>query len=146
MTLWADKSDLLSAHFDPTGARVATTSSDNAIQVWDTASGQRLAELQGHKTSSDTTIGSGISFIGFSQDGTRVVSIGSDETVRVWDATSGKPLTMFDVLLYYGASVSQDGTRVIAQGRDGLNWIWELDTGELLQMVEARLAQLEISQ
>jgi WD40 repeat protein len=63
--------------FTPDGRRLATSSIDRTVILWDAASGAELLTFRGHKASVD--------FVAFSPDGRRLASAGEDGTVRVWD-------------------------------------------------------------
>ena len=68
-----------SAAFSPDGTRVVTASED-AAQVWDAATGNRLPEALEHHAAVWMAV--------FSPDGTRVVTAGQDRTARVWDVSA----------------------------------------------------------
>jgi hypothetical protein len=93
--------------FSPDGSRLAACSG-KVIQIWDVASGDRVAGLKGEKA------GPFHEFC-FSPDGTRVVSAATDGILRIWDATSGKEL----LALMAGSSnhfaFSPDGASLAAQ-------------------------------
>jgi WD40 repeat protein len=55
---------------------------DNTVRVWDVASGQCTATLEGHTAS--------VYSVALTSDGTRAVSGSDDNTVRVWDVASGQ--------------------------------------------------------
>ena len=61
--------------FSPDGRRIVTASLDRTARVWNTASGQLLATLQGHTDA----VGSAE----FSPDGQRIVTASADKTARV---------------------------------------------------------------
>src|SRR3990170_1863628 len=65
---------------------VVTASSDNTARVWDAASGETVAMLQGHTGP--------VLSAAFSPDGKLIVSRGLDTTARLYDAATGE-----DVLL-----------------------------------------------
>jgi WD40 repeat protein len=72
--------------FSPDGSRIATTSWDRTIKLWDAATGRELLTLRGHT--------GGVVCVAFSPDGLRLASGSNDKTARVWDARpyeSGRP-------------------------------------------------------
>ncbi len=76
-----DSGGVLGSHatvaFSPDGRLLAHAELDNSVQVWDTATGQRLARFEGHQGV--------ISMIAFAPDGRSLASAGSDSTALVWD-------------------------------------------------------------
>lgn len=62
---------LATAGGNPNGANV-----DNAIRLWDPATGALLTTLPGHTAT--------VAGLAFSPDGTRIASVGDDMTLRVW--------------------------------------------------------------
>jgi RNA polymerase sigma factor (sigma-70 family) len=66
--------------FSPDGRLLALAGVDQAVYVWDVATGKMLARFDGHQGS--------ISAIAFSPDGSRLASGSTDTTALVWD-TSG---------------------------------------------------------
>jgi hypothetical protein len=65
--------------FSPDGRRIATSSIDLTIKLWDSTTGQEVLTLRGH-----TSI---VYCLAFSPDGRRLASGSGDWTVRIWDAT-----------------------------------------------------------
>jgi WD40 repeat protein/predicted Ser/Thr protein kinase len=64
------------AVFSPDGKRLATTSSDQTIRLWDTRTGEPLDVFRGH--------GGEVWCAGFSPDGSQIVSGGKDRNVFIW--------------------------------------------------------------
>ena len=62
--------------FDPTGARLASTSRDSTVRVWDARHGHALLTLRGH---SGPTRG-----VAFSADGSGLATVSASEA-RIWD-------------------------------------------------------------
>jgi Flp pilus assembly protein TadD len=78
-TLLGHSADATGAAFSPDGRRVATSSRDKTIKLWDTTTGQDIFTLRGHTA--------GVISLAFSPDGNLLVSGGIDNTARVWNAT-----------------------------------------------------------
>jgi hypothetical protein len=64
------------------GRSAVSGASDKTVRVWDLASGQCRATLQGHTH--------WVRSVALSADGRSAVSGASDNTVRVWDLASGQ--------------------------------------------------------
>lgn len=75
----------------PDGKRAATASLDDAIEVWDTATGKLLLQLPGHGRSGGGPV------VAFSSDGKHLISCGDDYFLRVTDLASGKAVREFAV-------------------------------------------------
>jgi RNA polymerase sigma factor (sigma-70 family) len=71
--------------FSPDGRLLVYAGLDNALHVWDAATGQALARLEGHQGPIGT--------IAFAPDGRRLASASADTTALVWDVhgLSAKP-------------------------------------------------------
>ena len=94
--------------------------------IWDTVSGQLLAELEDDRP---------VQGAQFSPDGKRILTTGLGSTVRIWDAQTGKTLTNLDVPLMssaFSASFSPDGLRVVTASMDGTARVFDAQTGQPL--------------
>lgn len=70
--------------FHPAGRLLVTASLKRTVQVWDTTTGEQVAELTGH----DDTV----TCVACSPDGRFIASGGDDRTVRLWDVSTGAAL------------------------------------------------------
>ncbi len=123
---------------------------DPAIRLWELASGQEVAMLEGHEA--------GTRDLDFSPDGRFLASASGanqstlDRTVRVWDVATGRELRRFSGHL--GAvnvvAFAPDGCSVISGGEDATALVWDVSdlhagptTDPLdLEATEARWAEL----
>jgi WD40 repeat protein/DNA-binding SARP family transcriptional activator len=128
------------AVFDPTGARIATTTNLPAgdagiVQIWDSATGQELTSLEGHT--------GGVSDAAFSPDGSSIATAGSDGTVRLWDPESGA-----QVLVLRGhrglvttVTFSPDGSKLASVSGDGTVRVWALDLDDLIEIAKGQVTR-----
>ncbi len=90
--------------FSPDGRRLASTSDDQTVKVWDAGTGQEMLTLRGHTK--------GVMGVAFSPDGRRIASAGWDHTVKVWDAGIGQ-----EALTLKGHTSSVHGVAFSPDGR-----------------------------
>jgi WD40 repeat protein len=133
--------------FAPNGKIVATVLASNVsrlgyepntIWLWNVATGQEIAALEGHTHQ--------VSALSFSSDGQRLVSGDSDGTIRLWDAASGKQVRLWRAAagglryspvrsLRYpiGAlALAPDGKTLASTGGDTIR-LWEVLTGQRIR-------------
>jgi WD40 repeat protein len=77
-----EKNSEVTLAFAPGGGTLAVAVGP-AVQLWDVASGQRVACLEGHT--------GGVRCLAYSPDGTRLASGGHDRTVRLWNVAGYRP-------------------------------------------------------
>jgi tetratricopeptide (TPR) repeat protein len=110
--------------FSRDGQRLASSSYDKSVKIWDVTTGQDALTLTGHTRS--------VQSVAFSADGGRLASASGDGTIRVWDGWRltqdvldereglalinflfGKPLAKTDALVYIRncKTISEAGRR-----------------------------------
>ncbi len=119
-----------SAAFSPDGQRIVTASGDETARVWNAATGQQLAKLEGH---TDHVVSAA-----FSPDGQRIVTASEDETARVWNAATGQQVAKLEghTGAVYSAAFSPDGQRIVTASEDKTARVWNAATGQQLAKLD----------
>jgi len=87
LVLPGHQSFVTSVHWSPDGSRLASTSDDGTVGIWDRLEpGARPRLLRGHEGR--------VVFSAWSPDGRRLATAGMDRTVRVWDTATGRQLAV----------------------------------------------------
>jgi WD40 repeat protein len=121
----AHETGVWSVAFFPDGIRIATTSRDSLIHVWDVVSGSEvIAPLVGHTDD--------VCCLVVSLDGLYIASGSADLTVRLWGATTGAEV--LPPLRGHSGEVtsvafSPDGTRIASASDDESIRVWDAASG-----------------
>jgi WD40 repeat protein len=121
--------------FSPNGERAVSGAWDGQVQLWDPATGARVAELLSHKSE--------VFDARFSRDGSRLLTASSG-AVYLQDGFDGKmlrPLPLGDAMVAHVAFAA-DGSRVLTNGSLDGNLLdavilWDANTGERLARLDA---------
>lgn len=119
-TVTAHRAPIIGMAFCPTdGDRFATAAEDGLVRVWQTSTGKRILDLEGH--------GAAALDVRFSPDGKRIASCGLDKTIRLWDSVNGQAkitLRGHDELVWTVA-FSPDGQKLVSASFDKTAMIWD---------------------
>jgi WD40 repeat protein/serine/threonine protein kinase len=119
---------VVSVAFSRDGRRLAAAGHDRIVRLWDTATGQEVLRLRGHKDIVGRVL--------FSPDGQRLASASADGTVRIWDAS---PFQNTDPCIrtlggddgeFFGLAFSPDGRLLASASADHFVKLWDPKTGQ----------------
>jgi WD40 repeat protein len=123
---------LLGVAFNPAGTLVAAGGFDDAITVWDVATGQVLQMLRGHTDR--------IYKVVFAPDGERIVSGSKDGTTRVWSTRNWRSLVVLrshtDRVM--ALAFASDGRSFVTGSRDATLKLWDAVTYRELRNLQPR--------
>ncbi len=110
-----------SLSFSGDGRRVASGGVDNAVWVWDVASGKPVSEVIRLPSPIEVGVGTALS-----SDGRTVVTASSDGTVRIWDVSTSQPIgpTLTQNANSGGVAFTRDG-RIQAGSFSGTVHVWD---------------------
>jgi WD40 repeat protein len=95
-----------------------TADVDGTARLWDAASGQQLAVLEGHHAAVNSVI--------FDRQGARLLTASDDGTASLWDAASGKELAiLYDAGKMVSAVFDLEGARVLTASAKGTARVWK---------------------
>lgn len=127
--LEGQRSRVTDVHLSTNGSKLASTSEDGTIWVWDAAAGVKLLEL---------SAGAAVSSVAFVLGDSRIAAGSEDGVVRLWSTGDG---SLVEELAGHGGAVlclaiSRDG-QWLASGSGGDNSlrVWNLATGQQEQVM-----------
>ena len=120
--------------FSPDGTRIATSSFDRTVIVYDSTTGAPLLTLRGH---TDAIFG-----FTFSPDGARIATAGYDGVAKVWEATTGEELLTLapQAGVIQRVAFSPDGARLLTANDHNTATLFDLMTGTALLTLEGHTA------
>ena len=115
-------SEVFSVSFSPDGATLASGSWDGTVKLWDVATGEIIATLEGH-----TDV---VRSVSFSPDGATLASGAGDGTVKLWDVMTGEPIATLEghTAGVHSVSFSPDGATLASGSWDGTVKLWDVAT------------------
>lgn len=118
---------LTSVRFSPDGSKIATSSEDQTLRVWEAKSTKSLKLLE----RGEGPIGDVL----FSADGKNLYSAGKDAVVRMWSWQDNQVAVPVDAVggPVNRLALSADGKTVYTGDQIGRVWSWDLETGNKIQ-------------
>ncbi|MBI2946369.1 MAG: hypothetical protein HYY23_01905 [Verrucomicrobia bacterium] len=111
---------MLALCFSPDGARLAVGGADNAIRIYEVATGKETLVIQQHAD--------WVMALAFSGDGSHLASASRDRSARVYDSRTGELQTTFNE---HGGPVlavafASDGKQVFSAGKEKKILVWNV--------------------
>ena len=121
--------------FSPDGARIATTSFDGTVRVWDAATGETETVLEWDMVEEDFP-----TIPVFNSDGSRLATSTRFGEVRIWDLDGEGAMLILppphEVPWAFNMAFSPDDTMLAVVYEEPTAFVWDTRSGELLQEVE----------
>jgi len=131
---------IFSAALSPDGKTLATSSQDNTIRIWETASGTEFRQIsiaedavleQGKWLPYDMT-----AQLAFSPENQMLAAAMPDYSIRLWETSSGKELRRLNGHedKIQSLAFSKDGRYLVSGGRDKKVRVWETQFGASMRV------------
>ncbi len=128
-----------SVAFSPNGELVASGSDDNAIRIWNVATGELSQVLRDHSNA--------VHSVAFSPSGKFVLSGGQekkDKQIRLWNLAGYQEVRVLHATVFTGqdedavlsARFSPDGSEIVTANRDRTASLWDVASGERLRQFQ----------
>jgi WD40 repeat protein len=110
---------MLAVRFSPDGKQIAAGGADNAVHLYDAATGKREMVIEQHAD--------WVSEICFSPDGTKLATASRDKSSRVFDCKTGATVSAFLAHEEFvsGVAFGDDGKSIYSAGRDRKLRMWQ---------------------
>lgn len=110
---------MLAVRFSPDGKQIAAGGADNAVHLYDAATGKRELLIEQHAD--------WVSEICFSPDGTKLATASRDKSARVFDCKTGATISAFLAHEEFvsGVAFGDDGRTIYSAGRDRKLRMWQ---------------------
>ncbi len=112
--------------FDHTGTRLAVTTRDGLIRVYDAVTGAEKLTISGYRDYDEST--NSLQKVCFSPDGRWLAASSRFSGVRIWEAETGREVRNYRGALgsAFRVAFSPDGRRLAAGGSDASVMIWDV--------------------
>ncbi len=130
--LTAHRGAVRSLRFSRDGNRLLSSGNDNAIGLWDLATGELIKEFRGHASRVAAAV--------FNPEETQVVSAGYDQAIKVWNIDSYAERRVLGMQVLEGhrdsilaAAFDPSGQFIVSASRDRSAVAWDRNTGKMLR-------------
>ncbi len=111
--------------WSPDSTRLATSSADGTLRVWDAVGGSLL-----YTEAIQAAIVPNAQAVAWSPDGARLATANTDSTVRLWDAVNGREMRVLDNQGPLGGIVWSPSNQSIASWGDKTVRVWDAVSGD----------------
>ena len=128
--------DVRSVAFSPDGTLLASGGTDEKVKLWDVATRESIATLNGHTDE--------VTSVTFSPDGTLLASASEDNTVKLWDVATRESIATLegDGGVVTSVAFSPDGTLLASGGTDEKVKLWDVATRENIATLEGHRGEV----